>query len=228
MPNWEDRIRYKLKGLKAADPDFQCFGAHRHQYRLGPTLSEHEVLAAEVYYGIEQPPDYRAFLTRVANGGAGPGYGLGRFGTPAMLPDPSTVSDEFSADYWGTVRHLAKDRGLLARRCPLHQTVQRAEMNFPTDDDAYEKWHRDVWARLDDGMLDLADYGCGMTAKLVITGPRRGTVWVADECDGEWIAEFRDCASAIGSGEPQPKPYGFIEWYEHWLDQELAEVSASG
>jgi hypothetical protein len=243
MPPWVDRIRRKLADLKAADPEFRCFGAYMHQYRLGPTLSEDKLRNAEAYYGVKLPSDIRTFLAFIGNGGAGPGYGLERFGTPRMLPKsrpkPIEVSVKYSAAgvnypvktfvhrfatmYWAGIRRLAKDRGLLSRPCPLRKTVQRSEMEVPKDNQAYEQWEREVWNRFDDGMLDLANYGCGMAAKLVITGRRQGTVWVADQCDGEWIAEFRDCGSAVGPGSPQPRPYRFLHWYEHWLDHALAE-----
>jgi hypothetical protein len=241
MPTWVDRIRRKLADLKAADPEFRSFGAYQHQYRLGPTLSEDRLQKIEAYYSIELPADYRTFLACIGNGGAGPGYGLERFGTPRMLPRsrPESIvvtvkysagkvnypvkafADRFATMYWGSVQHLAKDRGLLSRPCPLRKTVQRSEMEVPDDDEGYEQWEREVWNPLDDGMLNLANYGCGMTAKLVITGRKRGTVWVADECDGEWIAEFRDCGSAVGTGIPQPRSYRFVAWYEHWLDNAL-------
>ena len=96
-------------------------------------------------------------------------------------------------------------------------------MQPPEDDEAYEQWIREVWDHLDDGMPDLANYGCGMTAKLVITGPKRGTIWVADECDGEWIAEFHDCGSTVGFGQPLSQTYEFLPWYELWLDHPVED-----
>lgn len=243
MPGWVDRIARKLADLKAADPTFRAFGAYMHQYRLGPTLTDAALRKVERYYAIELPADYRSFLTTIGNGGAGPGYGLERLGIPAMLPKtrprPILVSVQHSSQgpvypvkqfarrfrsmYWNGVRRLAKDRKCLARPFPLRKMVNRSDLKVPRAEAEYETWERTVWRQFDDGLLELAGYGCGMIAKLVVTGQRRGTVWVADECDGEWVAEFRDRGNAVGRVAPEARPYSFARWYEFWLDTALAE-----
>src|SRR5438552_14698202 len=56
------------------------FGESAHPYRLHPVLTEAEVLAFQAAHGIRLPDDYREFITRVGNGGAGPYYGLFKLG----------------------------------------------------------------------------------------------------------------------------------------------------
>jgi len=55
------------------------------------------------------------------------------------------------------------------------------------------------------GFIPLAHHGCGMFSVLVVTGEQRGRVWF---CDMGWVPEH----SEVGQ-------FGFLDWYEHWLDR---------
>jgi hypothetical protein len=70
-----------LERLRMADEGFRVFGAKRHQYRLGPPLSEGELAAFESTNRVRLPEEYRQFLSTTGNGGAGPFYGLEPLGT---------------------------------------------------------------------------------------------------------------------------------------------------
>ncbi len=69
-------IKKKLKDLQKKDIDFNTFGSEMHLYELNPTISEKEIVQFEKKYKVELPQDYRNFLMKVGNGGAGPAYGL--------------------------------------------------------------------------------------------------------------------------------------------------------
>ena len=71
-----EQIRELIRRLAAADASLRVFGADMHRYRLNPCLSEDDLAAFESVNGIALPEDYREFLRRVGNGGAGPFYGL--------------------------------------------------------------------------------------------------------------------------------------------------------
>jgi hypothetical protein len=71
-----DDIKVKLALLRGRDPHFKIFGANVHRYRMSTPLSEQEVRAFESRHGVTLPADYREFLLRVGNGGAGPYYGV--------------------------------------------------------------------------------------------------------------------------------------------------------
>jgi hypothetical protein len=87
-----ERIAEKLERLKAADPKCLTFGVHIHRYRLGPALPVSELQSIETDLGIALPNDYGAFLRELGNGGAGPGYGLQRFGfVPTVAAIPTAV-----------------------------------------------------------------------------------------------------------------------------------------
>jgi hypothetical protein len=71
-----DQLTEKLSLLKRRDPGLQLFGAATHHYSLKACLPRAELEAFEGSIGITLPDDYRDFLLRFGNGGAGPGYGL--------------------------------------------------------------------------------------------------------------------------------------------------------
>jgi hypothetical protein len=70
------RIARKLAAVRAADPGCVVYGASQHRYQLNPCLSEPDIAAFEARVGVALPPEYRAFVCRLGNGGAGPDNGL--------------------------------------------------------------------------------------------------------------------------------------------------------
>lgn len=83
--------------LRAADVRRRVFGSDQHGYRLGPALSEAELVSFESSQRVTLPEDYRCFLGTVGNGGAGPFYGLaplGSFGRDLSKPFPLTQATD--------------------------------------------------------------------------------------------------------------------------------------
>jgi len=70
-------LQHRLMRLVNMRPD--VFGAEGHDFELNPPLAEAKVEELERRHGIRLPADYRAFITTIANGGAGPGCGLFTF-----------------------------------------------------------------------------------------------------------------------------------------------------
>lgn len=71
-----DQLANKLSLLRLRDPGLRLFGAATHRYRLNACLSREELQNFEASVGVTLPEEYRDFLLRFGNGGAGPGYGL--------------------------------------------------------------------------------------------------------------------------------------------------------
>ncbi|MEV0405088.1 HEAT repeat domain-containing protein [Actinoallomurus sp. NPDC050550] len=67
------RVAAKLEGLRARSrPDVRI----SQRYVLKPALAEDAVIAFEERHGVRLPEEYRAFVTTLGNGGAGPYRGL--------------------------------------------------------------------------------------------------------------------------------------------------------
>src|ERR1019366_3866505 len=251
------RIVTKLETLRASDPEFRWFGVDTHRYRLGPCLSSQVIQRVEKRYPIHLPRDYRSFLLEVGNGGVGPGYGLQRFGfvgSPSEIPtakakgsyrtvQKSTTGetlqrqnlydasgkkvDPFDISFFNSIRTFAPDGELGA---------EAAGKPFPLDAPVREEVHVwDGWAQLDPniGTWTLADYGCAMTAHLVLNGPFRGQVWFYDpNCIGFMPfgekAFIHCCFDEKGPYEPTEEQvkttFTFCTWYEHWLDNAFEHV----
>jgi hypothetical protein len=65
------------------------------------------------------------------------------------------------------------------------------------------------------GALYLCHCGCALRFFLVVNGPCKGEVWQDWQADGTGIHPAVDA---------QGRRTGFVEWYERWLDESLAEL----
>lgn len=71
-----EQLRELLDQARQKDPEFKRFGAKRHQYQWNPPASLEQIEELEKQIGVTLPEQYQQFLLRVADGGAGPFYGL--------------------------------------------------------------------------------------------------------------------------------------------------------
>ncbi|MDH6144900.1 hypothetical protein P3T35_006949 [Kitasatospora sp. GP30] len=69
-------VRARIAVMSQQDPERQRFGADCHDYRLRPPLEEGVIRAFEQRLGIALPDSFRSFVRHVADGGAGPDYGV--------------------------------------------------------------------------------------------------------------------------------------------------------
>jgi hypothetical protein len=180
---WNAQLVHKrLRELAEADPHFERFGAARHQYRLGPTLSVDDLEGFESGHGIALPDAYRTFITTVGNGGAGPFYGMYRHdGTD-----------------WNYRQHELEERqpGFLATPFP-HSELFLPESD--NDEDGYDS----SWLA---GSLVLAEFGCGAYFRLVVTGRARGQVWFDDLASDQGLTPGPDFHDWYQAWLDDPRP----------------------
>lgn len=188
-----ERVAAKLR--RAREAGAQPFGGEAHGWRINAPLPADEMAAVEARLGVGLPEDYRAFLTRIGDGGAGPGYGifplaeaLRRSGVdrvPELLALPFRHVDRYEPeddpewnDFWDGIAD-----GVISReQVPEWEIRERR------------------------GALELCHEGCGYLHFLVVAGPARGTMWSDGRCNG---------------GGFIPLNATFLQWYERWLDDVL-------
>ncbi|MFB2919060.1 SMI1/KNR4 family protein [Aerosakkonema funiforme] len=205
-----EQLKNKLTQLETKDKNFKNFGSELHKYQLNPCLSEAEIQAFEAKNRITLPDDYRNFLLEVGNGGAGPGcYGL------VKLEVNKEIS-EGENDYYLSQPFLLKK----AWNCP--HLLNPGEEFVDIDED-----------KLTQGTMYVANYGCDIHSRLVITGEQRGTIWIND-CGSDggiypcslqiasfyhyegYVIEEEELESVLS--EPA---LSFYDWYDNWLDKSL-------
>ncbi|MFB2971709.1 SMI1/KNR4 family protein [Aerosakkonema sp. BLCC-F183] len=202
-----DRLKNKLTQLATKDKNFKNFGSELHKYQLNPCLSEAEIQAFEAKNRITLPDDYRNFLLEVGNGGAGPGDGLRKLEVDKEM---STAENDYYLSQPFLLMKAWNYPGLLN---PGYEFVDINE------------------DKLTQGTMYVANYGCDIHSRLVITGDQRGTIWIND-CGSD--GGIYPCSLQIGSfyhsemvedEELEPAlsepPLSFYDWYDNWLDKSL-------
>jgi hypothetical protein len=186
-------ISEKLKAAKAKD--VWPFGAEEHRFCLEPVVTEPEVADFEALWRIQLPAEYREFITRISNGGAGPAYGL--------FPLDETLSNrgtKLPADFllspfpYQTLYNPYEDPNLA-------EYWERSRNGKVTKDEYEGRKLNEIT-----GTLVLCHEGCGYLHLLVVSGAARGQMWLdATVSDGGYV----------------PLGVGFLDWYERWLDSAL-------
>lgn len=239
---WHD-TRDKLAHLARLDvaPDL-C--ARSHRYALSPVATARDIEAVEARHGIRLPEDYRDYVAAVGSGGAGPFYGLFRFGhyrdrgtdhrwdegpfatvpsrsfalteawnlPPGYLagrdagePSPAAERDAVEALARAGVR-LDPPTGRVVGKNPFTGAPTHETWDFLITRAAYG-------SALMDGTVAIATQGGNLGVSLVVSGPERGNVWLDLRADSEGI---------VPASAPGRRRLTFFEWYQGWLDGELA------
>lgn len=208
MPDKFEILIQDLERVRASGASFGVFGEEAHGYELNPAFSEAEIQEFETEQGVRLPDEYRQFLLRVGNGGAGPYYGLFQLGE---MDDGFEQGpwDDFIGDLASPFPHLAAWNDLTGK------PDDDAEMDSEYDArlEAFDQKYYDP--RLVDGAIPICHLGCAQRHWLVITGPEAGNVW----CDER--ADYKGLFPLQTRGKQRVR---FFEWYRDWLDEVLAKV----
>ena len=139
-------------------------------YVMNSPLTEEQIQDFEGRHSVQLPEDYRLFYKEIGNGGAGPG----NFG----------------------LYELTKDEGDLSKPFPYIASMDWMALEETVEDDELDR----LMNGREDGWLSLCSWGCGEISMLIVTGPKRGQVWIDSE---------------FGTAPEFPS---FLDWYEAWIN----------
>ena len=204
-----DILIQDLERVRANGTSFGMFGEDSHGYELGTPLLKEDISAFEMEHGIRLPDDYRQFLTRVGNGGAGPYYGLFRFGD---------MDDGFDHGSWGDfVGDLSSP---FPHTNPWNDLTGKPDNQAAMDSGEYDALleafdQRYYNSRQVDGAIPICHLGCALRHWLVISGHEAGNIWCDDRAD------YKGLHPLEAQGRVRTS---FFEWYRDWLDEVLSKV----
>lgn len=197
------RVAEALEYLRSTRP--QVFGADTHGFRLNPRLDETIVSAFERTHHVTLPSDFRAFLTHIGNGGAGPFYGVFPLGE---------VDDNFDLRVW-----REEEVGVLSEPFRFEEEWNDLSAKPPgdlagRDESAYwkqiEAFERTYWSpALVNGAFPICHQGCALRILLVVTGHQAGYLWNDRRSEYAGLTPIR-----LVDGSPAR----FWDWYEEWLE----------
>lgn len=212
------RIKEKISQLDKLDQDLEVFGADTHEYILNPVLSDNEVTQFEKEHQISLPKDYVAFITQVGNGGVGPFYGLQTLMEASVNEEVMMITGEDTSSLLQKAFPHTQPWNPIEALGEIDNKIEKAaeEGNEELEEELYEERLEIIGGEEHDyGRLNLCDYGCGITLFLVITGEQKGIMWTDDRVNDGGLypsIELENEASL-----------SFLDWYELWLDNTIAE-----
>jgi SMI1/KNR4 family protein SUKH-1 len=204
------RIQRTLLRLRSGKAIPEVFGANGHKFAVNPTLSEAEVLAFETLHRVRLPADYREFLLRIGNGGAGPYYGV--FPLGQMDDIEGTKPWRENDGFVGALSEpfaLTNDWNDLTGM-PSDDLINDEQGEYEKQMDEFDKryWH----ASLMNGAVPICHEGCALRIWLVAAGEQTGRLWRDRRADYHGVAPV---ITADGA------PATFSEWYNEWLDRSV-------
>jgi hypothetical protein len=170
----------------------------KDDYSLGPVLSLEEVENFERAHFCRLPQDYREFLMRVGNGGAGPEWGLSALGQ--HFPDSGH-------------EECLEDDPDLSRPFPHREAWNAIPDSRESEEELYFRPTHAV------GSMTINDRGCALSTRIVVTGPLAGEIWCDDRADGGGIHPHL---------APDGSHYQFLPWYRDWLSRRMHQYGHKG
>jgi hypothetical protein len=198
-------VRTAISQLRGRQPN--VFGFDGHGFQMNPVLSESEAAAFERDHKIVLPPDYRQFVTKVGNGGAGPFYGVFPLG---FMDDnfgqrPWEENDGFIGTLSEPFRFQEEWNDLSGY--PEADLMKRNETEY---DRQIDKFEGKYWSSgLMNGAFPICHEGCALRLWLVVTGEQAGKVWE------DRRSEYKGLRPVLLAGGSAAT---FSEWFCEWLD----------
>ncbi|MBI2373598.1 MAG: SMI1/KNR4 family protein [Deltaproteobacteria bacterium] len=200
-------VRAGLELLRRRDPRLKIFGAVGHKYRLAPRLDEKKAVAFEKGHRVTLPEEYRRFLTRLGNGGAGPFYGIFALGNMDDGPWVRGFVGNLGVPFPHTTAWNLPQARLWT---PQYFETEEAEHEWSESLDA-EYWNPAIMS----GAVPICEHGCALRTWLVVKGPEHGHVWFDARVDHQGVRPHEDATGHRMT---------FGAWYERWLAESLAAL----
>lgn len=198
-------VRAAISRLRGLQPN--VFGSDGHGFQMNPVLSESEAATFERNHKIILPSDYRQFVTKVGNGGAGPFYGIFPFGFVDDNSDQRTwqENDGFVGALSEPFRFQQEWNDLSGY--PEAALMKRDETEYERQ---IEQFEGKYWSsELMNGALPICHEGCALRIWLVVTGEQAGRLWEDRRSEYKGLRPVLLAGGLVAS---------FSEWYSEWLD----------
>lgn len=215
-----EEIISKLRKLKNCDRGFVIFGSSSHQYELNAPITESQLENIESKYHCRFPEEYRYFVTRIGNGGAGPFYGLFPIGMQDHGHDLSNWENGYSL-----IGNIAKPFQLTsAWNLPPEffdgHPDPDANISLEEEQRICDEWDQKIEKEyfapeIMNGAIPICHEGCALRNWLVVTGNLAGTVWQDYRANDSGISPIIDSDGQMVT---------FRQWYLNWLNQSLEQV----
>lgn len=219
------KIRAVLDTASRWDMDLAQFACWSHAHLFNPVLPLEELAAWEELAKVTLPEDYRAYLTQLGNGGAGPAYGLYPLSLPRdefaqLLRQPCIYSEDQEEKFQDVVRRFIRwndfddDWSLYLDYFPDTPAWK---------DQRWQNEHRKEWGdeldRLIDENIDfpltehgqhqITNEGCSGDIYIILNGSHRGYIHCATtDCDPDLAF---------------PEPRTFAAYRDRWLKNTFAD-----
>lgn len=189
MDNFQ-QLAQKLKFLKALDGR-PLIGRLSEMYYVNRRLPPAQVEEFEQKYDIRLPEEYRRFIIEIGDGGAGPFSGILPLGRYFPLEDDPRLN--------------RLNQPFPHRTSWSEDALREEELELYQSD-------REYLNQLTQGALIIQDFGCAISVLLVVTGERRGSIWMDDTANA-------------GTITPMENGESFLKWYSQWLDEVLKKAA---
>lgn len=234
-------IEEKLKQLKSLDKRYSIFGSSHHRYILNSPLSVKEISFAEEEYEVSFPSDYKDFISRIGNGGAGKSYGMSMFG----IRDYYRVNEAFKGVDYLLKKHISnwweEDRKFLLKhnKSKLEQIFKEKLDNIDTyalfmkateeNLDLKEYYYYNIFYEDKDFKNPLIDY-----KNVYIEIPQKefkGYIPLFEEgCGHQYVLivagqNYGEVVFFGNDGQLAGTEKSFIEFYLHWVDECISELT---
>lgn len=209
MPDWIHAIRRKL--AIAQEHEASAANWSEISYAMNPPIGPAELESLELTHRLTLPEDYRRFLLEVADGGAGPGYGLYSL---------AHALEERGPGVWGLDDPFEPpiDRGdAIDLRAPGMLLLNHDGCSFYGGLAVSGPVAGTVWAYVE------VDPGWIPSVEGELVGPDGAPF----DLRGSEVADYQEWYEVMLSARNRARWQSFASWYGTWLDGVISQATAS-